>query len=65
MLFNEDNWNVSDDQFLSCFFRACKGSLQKTKLVLENYCGLGVKHPEMYKGWDIERTNMREFLEAA
>ena len=52
----------SDDAFLIAFMRGCKGSLQKTKSVLENFNALGMKYPDLFGDLDPCRSRLQDYL---
>lgn len=55
-------FKFSDDAFLAAFIRGSKGSLQKTKSVLENFNAVGLKYPELFGDLDPLRPRHQNYL---
>lgn len=51
-----------DDKFLATFVKGCKGSLQKTKIVLEKFNSLGLRYPEFFGHLDIYDKRLQDHL---
>lgn len=54
-----------DDRFLAAFVRGCKGNIQKTKNVLENFNSLGVRYPYLFDDLDPLHPRLQELLSVA
>lgn len=56
---------ISGDEILADFVRGCKGSLQKTKRILEDFNSLGFKYPEYFGHLDVFNEKIQETLSIA